>query len=230
MEKHIEFGEVKRMKTYIMNNIRYFPFMLIMSTLSFESSGKDFGVQGQTFEIQEESLLEVITKRLQKLQSDGKLAGFQKDIAEQTKKKALNPEPVKNIRSTGTPKTFYFDPSIIVQEDLKDHTGKVFAQKGQHINPLDIVPLTKALLFINGEDEAQVLWALEKPENSKIILVRGQPLTLEQKHKRRFYFDQDGQIIQKLGINQVPAIVVQEGKKIRIDELKTDVSVEGAQK
>jgi conjugal transfer pilus assembly protein TraW len=39
------------------------------------------------------------------------------------------------------------------------------------------------------------------------------------KWKRPVYFDQQAALVTKLGIGQVPAIVSQEGKLLRIDEL-----------
>jgi len=34
------------------------------------------------------------------------------------------------------------------------------------------------------------------------------------------FFDQQGLLVRRLGIRQVPALVTQEGKRLRIDELK----------
>ena len=40
------------------------------------------------------------------------------------------------------------------------------------------------------------------------------------RHDLRVYYDQRGLLVQRLGIHQVPALVTQEGRMLRIDELK----------
>ena len=70
------------------------------------------------------------------------------------------------------------------------------------------------MLFIDGDDELQVKFALKG--QAKIILVKGSPLKLQRKEKIWIYFDQGGILTSKLGITQVPALVVQEGLQLKI--------------
>ena len=37
--------------------------------------------------------------------------------------------------------------------------------------------------------------------------------------KRPVYFDQHGQLVERLGIRHLPALVSQDGKRLRIDEI-----------
>ena len=78
------------------------------------------------------------------------------------------------------------------------------------------------MIFINGQNQHQLEWAKEYSNESgaKVILVRGSPLELEEGFDRAIYFDQAGKLTSKLGITQVPAIVVQEGMKLKIKEFK----------
>lgn len=200
-------------------------FFSLLFLLSSSLSAKDLGCHGEVFKIKEESLLEVIKARLLKMQENGSITTYQKQLAEHAKKKALNPDPVKSINKTTTPRVFYYDPTIILPQDLRDHEGRVFARKGDRANPLQITPLTKWILFIDGEDERQVKWALHQSLTSKIILVKGSPLNLEETHSRRFYFDQLGLLTKKLGITQVPAKVSQEGTQLKIEELQIEPSL-----
>lgn len=201
--------------------IKYFSFSLLLApTLP----AKDLGCHGELFPIKEESLLEVIKKRLLNMQESGTLEMYQKQLAEHAKKKALNPEPHKNIQHTKIPRTFYYDPTLTLSEDLKDHEGRIFGRQGDKANPLEIIPLTKELLFIDGEDEPQVNWALSRTLPSKIIMVKGQPLKMEERHDRPFYFDQLGFLTQTLGIKQVPARVFQEGNRLKIEELNINLN------
>ncbi|MBN9344404.1 MAG: type-F conjugative transfer system protein TraW [Caedibacter sp. 38-128] len=201
--------------------INYFSLPLMLaSTLP----AKDLGCHGELFPIKEESLLKVIKRRLLNMQEIGTLEAYQKQLAEHAKKKALNPESLHHIHHTQLPRSFYYDPTITLSEDLKDHEGRLFGRQGDKANPLEIIPLTKELLFIDGEDELQVTWALSRTFPSKIILVKGQPLKLEERHHRPFYFDQLGLLTGRLGIKQVPARVFQEGTRLKIEELNINIT------
>ena len=93
---------------------------------------------------------------------------------------------------------------------------------GTKVNPLDTVSLSKALLFIDARDAAQVGRARgildERGGKVKVILTGGSYLELMRRWKRAVFFDQEGTLTDKLGIRHVPAIVSQEGKRLRIDE------------
>ena len=53
----------------------------------------------------------------------------------------------------------------------------------------------------------------------KLILTGGSPIKLEEEYKLDFYFDQRGVLIKQLGIKAVPAIVMQDGKVLKIREV-----------
>lgn len=190
-------------------------FLLVV--LSFELSAKDFGLQGHTFEIVEEDLLEVIQGKLTALQEEGHLLAHQQAIQQKTVEKMRRPLPVSGLIKTQKHRIFEVDPSIQVPFDLQDHQGQVFVKAGTRLNPLDYFSLKKPLVFIDGDDEAQVQWALQVP--SKIILVKGAPIDLSEHYATPFYFDQGGILIQKFGIRQVPAHLFQEGQRLKVEEV-----------
>jgi conjugal transfer pilus assembly protein TraW len=197
---------------------------LFVFTIAFLSMAqakllKDHGVVGTTFEILEEDLLEVIESKLKKLEGERNLQKHQEKIAKQAQKKIKCPKPVEGIKHTKEPRSFIYDPSITVPYDLKDYRGAVFHEKGTKINPLDYKSLSKPLLFIDGDDEAQVNWAREQKPNSQIILTKGSPFELMEKLDRSVYFDQEGTLAKKLGIQQVPARVTQQDKHLLIEEI-----------
>ena len=53
----------------------------------------------------------------------------------------------------------------------------------------------------------------------KLILTGGSYLDLMRRWKRPVFFDQHGQLVERLGIRHVPALVSQDGKRLRIDEI-----------
>ena len=87
---------------------------------------------------------------------------------------------------------------------------KMDAFKGEVMNPLQYVPFNQTLYFINGDDPAQVAWMKRQTPptlESKIILVQGSIPEMQKSLDSRVYFDQNGVLCQRLGIDQVPARV-----------------------
>ena len=86
--------------------------------------------------------------------------------------------------------------------------------------------LTKPLVFINGDDKEQLHWALkfeeQRNQEATLILVQGPVFELMHTLKHPLYFDQGGWLVHKLGIQQVPAVVSQEGVRLIIEEVKID--------
>ncbi len=79
--------------------------------------------------------------------------------------------------------------------------------------------MTTPLVFIDGDDAAQIAWALKRFDTkARLIMVKGAPLEAMTRHQRRFYFDQAGRLTSKFGITYVPAVVEQAGRAMRITE------------
>jgi conjugal transfer pilus assembly protein TraW len=180
---------------------------------------KDLGVYGETFPIAEENLLDVIRKKLANMEANGSLAQAQKKIAQKAKEKILKPSPLKGLIKTQTPRHWFYDPSMTIESDIKDHKGNLIASKGDVINPLDMVSWGAPLLFLDGDDPEQIKWAETQHVLSKWVLVKGSPVELEEKLKRPVYFDQAGVLVNKFGIQQVPCRISQKNKKLLVEEL-----------
>lgn len=193
--------------------------LLVQCTIAI---AQDKGTLGEVFPIVEEDLAAVIQKKLKALEVNEKLTDLQKKIQEQVEKGVRRPTPVANITKAKHPRTYLFDPSIIVPHDLKDHQGRIFQKAGTKINPLEMRSLSKPHLFIDGDDQTQVNWALghyKANERTKIILINGSPLDLSNKYEIPFYFDQGGKITQKLQITEVPSRITQQGKLLLIESV-----------
>lgn len=180
---------------------------------------RNLGTFGETFPIQEENLLSFIQAKLSRLQQSGELEQHQIAVVRRVTKSIQTPTPVEGLITTKQARTFYYDPSIQVPYDLKDHKEVVFQKAGTRFNPLELYSLKRPLLLINGEDLGQVDFAKSQKDNPKIILVKGAPIALMKEQSKPIYFDQGGALVRKLGIKQVPAKVVQEGKQLVISEL-----------
>ena len=198
--------------------------VLFLVLVTFFVEAKDLGVFGETFKIIEKDLLEHIKIRLVQMQQDGSLEIESNKIKEKILVNVRTPQAVENIKHTETERTFEYDPTVELTRDLTDHKGNVFAKKGDRFNPLDMVSLSKPLLFIDGNENTHIKWAnakINKNNLCRIILVKGSPLDLRSSFApgkelgRDIFFDQHGTLTTKLGIKNVPAIVFQkEGEKV----------------
>ncbi len=195
---------------------------LLLLLIFFASSGSaaHLGTFGQTFAIIEEDLVEAMQTKLKALEKSGAILEHQANIQKKTIENIQRPNPVAGLVKTQKPRVFMYDPSIRAPYDLKDHKGQVFIKAGTIINPLDSHQLSRVLVFIDGDDPAQVQWAINKnPSNTKIILVNGSPFALMKQHLTTFYFDQTGKIVNKFGIGQIPARVSQKEQMLQIEEV-----------
>ncbi|WP_218460808.1 type-F conjugative transfer system protein TraW [Rickettsia sp. TH2014] len=178
---------------------------------------KDYGVKGHVFEIKEESMLSMIKDRLLKAESSGVLKKMQKQFQQKVKARLLRPKPVDGISRTVEPRIFHVDPTYTQSKDIKDAEGNILVPAGTTVNPLQELNWGEPLIFINGEDREQIDWAVK--QQGKIILVKGSVLELSDQISRAVYFDQGGSLTNKFGIKQTPAIVEQEGSRLKIEEI-----------
>ena len=183
---------------------------------------KDFGTYGTIASIEEVDPLQIIHQKLKTMELSGELERHNLELQKKTRAAIERPKPVEGIFKAAEIRIFYYDPTYVVQEDIKDHQGKIIHLKGTRVNPLETVNLSHALLFIDSDDAVQKTWAIEelKQKQAKIILVNGAPLALSEELKIPVYFDQSGLLTKKLGIHHVPALVTQEGLRLRIDETR----------
>jgi conjugal transfer pilus assembly protein TraW len=188
-----------------------------------QADSKDFGTFGHTYSIDEPDLMQEIQTKLMNMEETGVMKHHQQEIIEKTKRSLANPPALKDLTRATQDRTFYFDPSIVVPYDLKDHEGRIFQRAGTRVNPLGPTPLRCKLVFIQGDDETQVQWAQEtyfdQDIKVKVILVSGGPFALMESWEKPVFFDQGGVITTKLGIRTVPAVVEQEGSKLKISEI-----------
>ena len=198
--------------------------LLLLILMSSPLAAKDYGVHGHSFAVEENDLLQVIQARLYGLEESGELERHKQVFIQRTQTRLRHPPAVEGIRTTTQDCTYYYDPSLIVPYDLKDHEGTIFQHAGAKVSPLEMHPLRTTLVFIQGDDESQVTWAvqtyLHEGMRVKIILVSGSPFDLMEAWDRPVYFDQSGILTKNRGIVAVPAVVEQEGLRLKISQIK----------
>ena len=198
--------------------------MFVLSGVATGSRAEDLGTVGETYAIAEPHLLTYIEQTLREKEKSGELAKLEEQAKSRIIDSIKNPQPLAGIGPTRTPRTFYFDPSIKVEQNITDAKCNIIVAAGTTKNPLEVVSLSKHLLFFDGSDSEQVRRARALIDHYggkvKPILVAGSYLDLMKAWQLSVYFDQQGVLTRKFGITLVPALVSQEGMRLRIDELK----------
>ncbi len=194
--------------------------VFLLSFMSGPLHCKNLGVVGAVFEIKELDMIESIQQKLNAMATSGAIAYHQNQLVDKAKLALQTPKPVLGLSDTVNPRTFEWDPSIRFSFDIKNHQNQVIYKKGTRLNPLDTASFKGQWLFFNGEDEKQKAWAKSHYKiGDKLILVRGSPLVLMETWQLPVYFDQQGLLTRKIGIQQIPACVYQEGLVLKVEEL-----------
>ena len=170
---------------------------------------------GTTFPIAEKSLIEFIMARMKQVDL--------KKAEEEVKKRVINtvrnPKPIfTEAAACKEPRVWHIDPTVTLDKDVTDQKGKVLVKKGTTYNPLEHRTLSTKLIFILGTNQKQIEWAVQQPK-SKIVLVNGSPLDLEEQYHTAFYFDQGGLLCSKLTITAFPAIADQDKGQLRCEQV-----------
>ncbi len=183
----------------------------------------DLGTLGPTYGIAEPHLLDFIGQRLRDKERSGELQRLMQEAQSRGIDAVRQPRPVAGLRATQIARSFHVDPSFTLDRNITDGQGRLLYAAGTRRNPLDVVSLSRRLLFFDARDRRQLARAREliaRYEGQvKPILTGGSYLELMQAWRVPVYYDQQGTLTRRLGIEQVPALVSQEGPRLRIDEL-----------
>ena len=198
--------------------------LLCLSVIPSYSLASDLGVVGPTYEIAERDLIEVMKDKFRRMERTGELAKVQENYKKQVLDAVEKPKPVPGIKNTETAKTYFVDPTWTLDRNVVDEKGNLLFPSGTKVNPLDYAPLTQQLLFFDQRERSQVAFAKRFIDQStsrvKPILVGGEPLKLMRLWKREVFYDQGGVLSRKFLLKHAPAIVSQDGKRLRIDEIR----------
>lgn len=215
-------------------------FCLLVLLQANQSFGKDFGKMANTFVIKEEGFVAMMQRKLQAVDIEKE----NKKMTKIAKERVASPRPVPLIQKAEETRTFYFDPTYTLLEDIILPNGQVLHKAGKEVNPLDHMKLNRRMFFIDARDKEQINWLkknLEKEETkqskaseteaepieNKVILTAGKIFEIKKELKEEMnfeeiYFDQAGELTTRFGIKAVPAIAVEENKKIRITEFNIE--------
>jgi len=220
------------------------PFMYISKV-----DAKDLGSYGKSYTISEPDIEADIKRKLEIYQRSGKLKEFEENYKKAVVKQIKEPNRVVGITNATKSITRKFDPTTELEEDImipkglsqvmdakkyrsqldgKEIEYEVLHKAGTKINPLQYMKFNEPLIFVDGRNEDQLLFARnyqDKSPLSKIILIDGKPGLKEMNGKEYYYFfDQWGAYSEKFNISNVPAVVWQKDNEevLTIDEIKLE--------
>lgn len=202
--------------------------LIIYPTVAFAT---DFGTHGASFKITEEPFIQMMKNRMEKVDIEAEKEKIQK----RAKNSVENPTAVKGINPAVRNRTVYFDPSYRVEKDIVLPCGKILHKAGTRVNPLEHMQLNRRMFFVDGRNHEQIEWLKGQLDNplpkegnqiveDRVILVGGSVFKIQdelgENHAQKVYFDQAGELTVKFGIEASPAIVIQEGLALRIEEVE----------
>ncbi|TKA98393.1 hypothetical protein FAZ78_00815 [Cereibacter changlensis] len=189
--------------------------------LAGAASAKNFGSYGTLFPVAEPDFLEEILSRFRAMEKDGGLAQMERDMQQRTRDYLARPTAGAILPPATDYRAFEFDPSITLDRDLSDHEGRVFATAGTRINPLDYSGFAKRIVVIDGDAPGQVAFALSEGDelDTLIVIAKGAPLDLSRTHGRRFWFDQQGVIVRRFGVERLPTLITRADPVLLIEEI-----------
>lgn len=154
-------------------------------------------------------------------QRQGAYARYREEAKRRVRERFNEPEAVSHLAPAAEARVFYYDPTIEVHREIRAPDGSVVVPAGTRVNPLDHAPFTQRWLFIDGREAKQLAWAKAQLGNSAAqpIFVAGKWIAAWREWQRRTWFDQGGALTRRLGITATPAVVTQEGRRIRIEEI-----------
>jgi len=197
-------------------------FLLLLALLSAGVSARDLGTTGRLFTIAEPDMLTFIKQRLQAMEDSGEMAKMQKETEERVKAHAVRPTPVAGLSPAVTTRSFAFDPTFTVRETITDMQGRVIAKQGDQVNPLDRVPFSEVLYFLDGDNRAQVAWVKKQiggQTNFKVILVNGNIRETSDTLDEPVYFDQAGVLTTKFGFTHTPVRISRDDRVLKVEEV-----------
>lgn len=184
--------------------------------------GQSLGVQGTVYDIQEEDSVGYIKRRLGEMDRAGEIKALQEKAKKTVEHSLRFPAPIKGISTATENNTFYFDPTFVQQQNAVDAKGRIIVPAGRSVNPLQYGGLSKHYIFIDARDVRQIDFATSnhtKRPMDKIVLTGGSWVELSKKIGVQVFYDQSGYLTRRFGITKVPAVVSQDGLRLKIEEV-----------
>lgn len=108
----------------------------------------DLGQRGETYEIAEIDFIKEMQRRVTEIDWEEKKVAAVKNFWKK--------QPYIDLPAARRDREFLVDLTVEVQKDVMDGDGRIIVRKGDLVNPLDLVPVTKTIMVFNGTDKRQI--------------------------------------------------------------------------
>ena len=221
-------------KTDLLSNKSMYAILINLGLLMLPvlCVAQDIGIKNNTYALDLDARNQIRNIVLQKY-STGEVQKFWNLYANKSVSMIKNPQPLSGISTDHTIRTELVEMKYSIEQDYLDANGRLIIKKGTTIEPLKIMNLKYAILFIDGRDQQQIDYALReiKRQPLKIVLTAGSAYELRVKYKNLnwmgsntvpFYFDQRKMIIDQLSrlyhinIRTVPVKLTQKNSLLEL--------------
>lgn len=177
-----------------------------------------------TYPIKEQSMTVFLKQRITALENSRRWQAHIEQEEKAMQQAAFTPFRVAGISPTKTPRTFYYNPTVLVPTEITTTIGNTIVPASSAYNPLSKIKLNETLVFYDESVPAETAWAKQEANHLKgrviWILVGGSLTNASKQLKTRVYFDQESRLTRKLNITHTPAIVTQSGLRLKIQEVR----------
>lgn len=188
----------------------------------------ELGNFGPTSRVIEKSILEVFKERLARIDWEKK--------KERTKRDYWKKRDFHTLPRADENKTFFIDPTVKANSDIKTPQGDVIARRGEIINPLKNRSIGLTMLVFDAQDTEQVEWVASQLTRNDLkgnVMVMTTRLSRNngwdhlqslQDHFKRRIFLLPKEMISKFKLTGAPALITTELEKelMKIQQFKVE--------
>ena len=179
------------------------------------AAGKDLGVHGQLYEIKEEDMLSYVRRKAREIS----MAALRESVEKKVRESWAEHSFVSlNIPSATEERVRYVDPSVNVQNPLRDHTGAMIFPAGA-VNPLDHISLSKSILVLREDQVKRALEETGKRGEKPVLLLTDGDIRRTSLLAGQTVYKATPFMLRRIGVEKVPSLVEQEGRKLRVREM-----------
>ena len=190
-------------------------FLIQSSLVPARASGKDLGVHGKLYEIEEEDMLSYVRRKAGEIDMRALQESMERKLEESYAKHSL---VSLDVPSATEERVRYVDPSVNVRNPLYDHTGKMIFPAGV-VNPLDHVRLSKSILVLREDQVKGALEETDKRDEKPILVLTDGDIRRASSLAGQMVYKANPFMLKRFKIEKVPSIVMQEGRKLRVEEI-----------
>ncbi len=178
---------------------------------------------GPVYPIAETSALDMLVNKLQRMERTGELQRLQEHAVRRAMGSVTQMPPVSGVSAVTQRAQRWIDPTVTYAQAVSTDDGRIVVPAGTRVNPLELMSLTRSLVFFDGRDphqrEAVRRLVATQPGRIKPILIAGSWLDLTRSWKTQVYFDQQGSLSQRFGVRAVPSVIRQQGRLLLLEEI-----------